>query len=59
MLMILATVLVPTSPAAASRIVVGEPFPTDAFATADDRAPIRTIEQYRGKRIVLHVFASW
>ena len=38
-------------------IVVGEPFPDLALPTLDGE--IRSIKDYRGTKVVFHVFASW
>jgi hypothetical protein len=37
---------------------VGQPFPTLAFPALDDATP-RSITDFRGKKVILHVFASW
>ena len=37
---------------------VGEPFPTIALPALEDGRP-RSIADFRGKKVVLHVFASW
>ncbi len=37
---------------------VGQPFPTLAFPGLEDGAP-KSIADFRGKRVILHVFASW
>ena len=37
---------------------VGEPFPTLAFPALDDGEPT-SIADFRGQRLILHVFASW
>jgi len=39
-------------------IKVGQPFPDLVFPSLDDRAPMR-LSDFRGKRVLLHVFASW
>lgn len=39
-------------------IEVGKPFPDLVFPSLEDRAP-RRIRDFRGKRVLLHVFASW
>ena len=36
----------------------GEPFPTVAFPSLTDGQPT-AISDFRGKRVILHVFASW
>ena len=36
----------------------GEPFPTIAFPSLADGRPT-SIAAFRGKKIILHVFASW
>ena len=40
------------------RITVGEPFPTLTLPLAEDGRP-SSADEYRGKKVVLHVFASW
>ncbi len=37
---------------------VGHAFPELAFPSADNGRPM-SIAQYRGKKILLHIFASW
>jgi hypothetical protein len=37
---------------------VGRPFPDIVLPSADDGTPM-SIADFRGKRLVLHVFASW
>ena len=37
---------------------VGEPFPTTAFPSLEDEHPM-SVADYRGKRLILHIFASW
>lgn len=37
---------------------VGEPFPDIVLPALEDGAP-RSILDYRGRKVVLHVFASW
>ena len=37
---------------------VGNPFPTLAFPSLEDGQP-RSITEFRGKKLILHVFASW
>ena len=37
---------------------VGKPFPTLAFPSLEDGHP-RSITEFRGKKLILHVFASW
>ena len=40
------------------RFEVGEPFPDFAFPSLEDGTPT-TISDFRGKKLLLHVFASW
>ena len=42
----------------ASRFQAGQPFPTIAFPSLEDGTPA-SIADYRGKKLLLHVFASW
>jgi hypothetical protein len=37
---------------------MGQPFPTLSFPALEDGRP-RSIADFRGKRVILHVFASW
>jgi len=37
---------------------VGEPFPNIAFPALEDGRP-RSIADFRGQKVILHVFASW
>ena len=37
---------------------VGQPFSTLSFPALEDGRP-RSIAEFRGQRIILHVFASW
>ena len=46
----------PESPA--SRFEIGQPFPTLAFPAIEDGRP-RSITEFRGQKLILHVFASW
>jgi hypothetical protein len=46
------------SQAAPLRLSVGHAFPELAFPSADNGTPM-SIAQYRGKKILLHIFASW
>lgn len=56
--------LVLSAPAAAQQpdlpygFHVGEPFPTIAFPALADGEPA-SIADFRGHRLILHVFASW
>lgn len=36
----------------------GTPFPTILFPSLEDGAPM-SVADYRGKRLILHIFASW
>jgi hypothetical protein len=37
---------------------VGEPFPVVPFPSAEDGSPV-SIADFRGDKVLLHVFASW
>lgn len=37
---------------------VGEPFPAIALPTLEDGRP-RSIADFRGQKVILHIFASW
>ena len=41
-----------------SPFTVGEPFPDLAFPSLDDGTPAR-LSDFRGRKVMLHVFASW
>jgi hypothetical protein len=45
-------------PNAVGRIRVGEPFP-DLFLPALEDGRPRSIQEFRGRKLALHVFASW
>ena len=50
-----------TAPAMAlgtGRIQVGQPFPELVLPRIDDGEPL-SLASYRGRKVVLHVFASW
>ena len=62
---LLALVLAVSSPEPASAqalpptgFEVGEPFPTLALPALEDGRP-RSVADFRGEKIILHVFASW
>ncbi len=42
----------------AAPFTVGEPFPDLAFPSLSDGAPTR-MSDFRGRKVMLHVFASW
>ncbi len=44
--------------AQAAGFEVGQPFPTLAFPALEDRRP-RSIADFRGQKLILHIFASW
>jgi len=44
--------------ARAPRIALGEPFPNLVLPSVDDGRP-RSIAEFRGRKLALHVFASW
>ncbi len=37
---------------------VGTPFPTLSFPSLDDGRPV-SIADFRGRKVILHIFASW
>ena len=53
-----ALIVVTSLGAATYRPVVGEPFPDLKLPSLDDGAPL-SVSAFRGKKIILHVFASW
>lgn len=42
----------------APRIALGEPFPNLVLPSIEDGRP-RSIADFRGQKLALHVFASW
>jgi hypothetical protein len=44
--------------AGSNDLVVGQPFPRIALPSLDDGRPV-SIGDFRGRKLVLHVFASW
>ena len=44
--------------AAPPRIEVGQPFPDIVFPSLEHGEPL-SIADFRGKKVLLHVFASW
>jgi len=42
----------------AYRIQVGEPFPDLLLPSLDDGKPL-SVSNFRGEKVILHVFASW
>ena len=40
------------------QLEIGQPFPDIAFPSMEDRSPM-SIASFRGKKVILHVFASW
>jgi hypothetical protein len=40
------------------RFKVGQPFPDLILPSAEDGQPT-SLAQYRGKKVLLHIFASW
>lgn len=49
---------VATAQDASSRFKVGEPFPDLVFPSIENGQPA-SITQYRGRKVLLHIFASW
>jgi hypothetical protein len=48
----------PPASAQLGKIKVGQPFPTIVFPSLKGGKPM-SIADFRGKNVVLHVFASW
>lgn len=46
------------STSASAQLSVGEPFPTTAFADAET-GELRSVSDFRGKPLLLHLYASW
>lgn len=55
---VLAILLVPNSAPAATSFEIGKPFPQIVLPSLDDGHPV-SLAQFRGKKIILHIFASW
>ena len=56
---ILAILVVPNvSPQSATQFKIGEPFPQIVLPSLKDGHPV-SLSQFRGKKIILHIFASW
>ena len=47
-----------TALAAPPALEVGQPFPEITLPSAQDGTPM-SIASFRGKKVILHVFASW
>ena len=61
--LLLSTALAPRTAQAqgslpASGFVVGTPFPTISLPSLEDGRPM-SIADFRGQKVILHVFASW
>ena len=52
------TALSATTLAAPPKFEVGQPFPNLVLPALEDGTP-RSIEDFRGHKLILHVFASW
>lgn len=56
---VLAILVMPTAaPAASAQFEVGQPFPQIVLPSLEDGRPT-SLSQFRGKKIILHIFASW
>ena len=55
---LLAGALALSSKAAEVAVRVGEPFPALLLPSLADGSPL-SIEQFRGRKVLLHQFASW
>ena len=53
-----ASVVVASDPVPAPRFEVGTAFPDIALPSLDDGRPM-SIHDFRGQKVMLHVFASW
>lgn len=56
--LLLASSQVATPQDASKRFKVGEPFPDLVFPSVENGQP-NSIAAYRGKKVLLHIFASW
>ncbi len=56
--MVLSAVIILAAGAAADSIKVGEPFPDLPLPDMVDGQP-RSIADFRGQKVILHIFASW
>jgi hypothetical protein len=52
------SLLLSTAPAWGQQLKAGAPFPSTWFADAATGAP-RNLEEFRGKPLLLHIYASW
>lgn len=57
-LLLLAPPLTAQSGTAPKALAVGEPFPTLILPALEDGRP-RSLSEFRGRKVILHVFASW
>lgn len=55
---IVSAILFTQNAVAQSRIEAGQPFPEIVLPAMDDGSPV-SITMFRGKKTVLHIFASW
>lgn len=44
--------------AGAANLEVGEPFPVLSLPSVEDGAPV-SVADYRGEKLLVHIFASW
>lgn len=59
MKLLLAIALMLSTPPANSSIEVGRPFPLVALPLSDNPDLARSIVDFRGRKLMLHLFASW
>jgi hypothetical protein len=52
------SLLLSTQSASAQELKAGAPFPSTWFADATTGAP-RNLQEFRGKPLLLHIYASW
>ena len=57
-MVLLAGIPLATAQDQTARFKVGQQFPDLVFPSADNGEPM-SIAQYRGKKVLLHIFASW
>lgn len=57
-LLLAAPVVAQPGSSAAAALAVGQPFPTLTLPALEDGRP-RSLAEFRGRKVILHVFASW
>lgn len=52
-------VFLPATQSTADQLAPGQPFPILNLPLCKDEAETTTIEEFRGRKLMLHLFASW